>query len=103
MTHETGGPRQPPCHDHDPEMWFAEAPATLHRAKMVCRGCPLRAACLDGALDRREPWGVWGGEIVINGTVVAHKRGRGRPTNAERLRARQERELDQGPTVRAAG
>ncbi|MFD8998611.1 WhiB family transcriptional regulator, partial [Streptomyces abikoensis] len=22
----------------------------------------MRAACLAGAMDRREPWGVWGGE-----------------------------------------
>jgi WhiB family redox-sensing transcriptional regulator len=70
---------QPACYDHDPEMWFAESPKLLHRAKAVCGDCPLRTACLDGALRRREPWGVWGGQIVINGVVVAFKRGRGRP------------------------
>jgi len=39
----------------------------------------MREWCLDGALERREPYGVWGGEIVLEGVVVAHKRGRGRP------------------------
>ena len=34
---------------------------------------------LAGALERAEPWGVWGGELVLRGTVVANKRGRGRP------------------------
>jgi len=30
-------------------------------AKMVCSSCPIQPACLEGALGRREPWGVWGG------------------------------------------
>ncbi|MEX0427258.1 WhiB family transcriptional regulator [Nocardioides sp. DS6] len=63
----------------EPELWFAEAPAAVERAKELCRTCPVRSGCLEGALVRREPWGVWGGEIVVDGVVVAHKRGRGRP------------------------
>ena len=35
--------------------------------------------CLEGALERREPWGVWGGEIFDAGHVIARKRARGRP------------------------
>ena len=38
-----------------------------------------RDACLAGALDRAEPWGVWGGEIFERGAVIARKRPRGRP------------------------
>ena len=34
---------------------------------------------LAGALKRREPWGVWGGELFIAGVIVARKRPRGRP------------------------
>jgi len=34
---------------------------------------------LADALDRGEPWGVWGGELFLNGVVVRGKRARGRP------------------------
>ena len=39
----------------------------------------MKDDCLDGALTRREPWGVWGGELFVHGKVVAQKRKRGRP------------------------
>ena len=32
---------------------------------------------------RREPWGVWGGEVFVEGRVVAVKRGRGRPRKVQ--------------------
>ena len=68
-----------PCHTVDPDLWFAESPADVETAKALCLPCPLRAACLAGALERREPWGVWGGELVLAGVVVPRKRPRGRP------------------------
>lgn len=68
-----------PCRSHDPDLWFAESPVELERAKMLCRGCPVRARCLAAAQQRSEPWGVWGGEILDRGTVVPVKRARGRP------------------------
>ena len=68
-----------PCRVEDPELWFAERPAQLEQAKAYCAECPVRAACLAGALDRGEPWGVWGGEIFERGVVIARKRPRGRP------------------------
>jgi hypothetical protein len=73
-----------PCADADPDLWFAERPAELNLAKALCAHCPIKAACLAGALRRGEPWGVWGGEIVQQGVVLAYKRGRGRPSNADR-------------------
>jgi WhiB family redox-sensing transcriptional regulator len=68
-----------PCRVQNPDLWFAEIPADLERAKAYCQDCPARLACLSGALERREPWGVWGGEIFERGVVVARKRPRGRP------------------------
>lgn len=68
-----------PCRSNDPELWFAEQAEQVERAKAMCQQCPLVAACLSGALDRAEPWGVWGGEVFVDGVVVARKRGRGRP------------------------
>lgn len=68
-----------PCRVNDPELWFAEAPADLEFAKVLCGDCPVRELCLAGALDRREPWGVWGGELFDHGVVIPRKRPRGRP------------------------
>jgi len=68
-----------PCRENDAEMWFAERPADVEFAKALCRTCPARAQCLASALDRGEPWGVWGGELFVQGVVVARKRPRGRP------------------------
>lgn len=68
-----------PCRINDPELWFAESPADVEFAKELCRDCPVRSLCLDGALERREPWGVWGGELFLQGTVIPRKRPRGRP------------------------
>ncbi|MFJ2060297.1 WhiB family transcriptional regulator [Streptomyces sp. NPDC087908] len=49
----------------DPELFFPvgeTGPALLQEeAKAVCRRCPLMASCLQGALDRGEAAGVWGG------------------------------------------
>ncbi|WP_372470023.1 WhiB family transcriptional regulator [Cellulosimicrobium marinum] len=83
-----------PCRSNDPELWFAERTAEVEQAKALCRTCPLVEGCLAGAVDRREPWGVWGGEVFVDGVVVARKRGRGRPSKAEVL-ARQEEEARQ--------
>lgn len=68
-----------PCHVEDPDLWFADDPTDLERAKVLCAQCPIRRQCLEAALDRAEPWGVWGGEILERGSIVARKRPRGRP------------------------
>jgi WhiB family redox-sensing transcriptional regulator len=77
-------PEDLPCRVQDRELWFAEKPEHLERAKQFCRQCPALYACLRGALDRGEPCGVWGGEIFVGGVIVAHKRGRGRPRKTDR-------------------
>ena len=68
-----------PCHVEDPDLWFAEDPRDLERAKELCAECPLRRECLNAALERQEPWGVWGGEILDRGVIIARKRPRARP------------------------
>lgn len=79
----TGDRADAACVAH-PDLFFADSPADLEYAKTLCQGCPLRAGCLAGALERREPWGVWGGEVVEHGIVVARKRPRGRPRKLDR-------------------
>lgn len=44
-------------------------------AKAVCAGCPVRDACLEHALDVREPYGVWGGLAEHErADLLAHRR-----------------------------
>ena len=70
---------QLPCRLGHPDLFFAESPADIEEAKALCQGCRIREACLAGALARREPWGVWGGQLLLGGFVAARKRPRGRP------------------------
>lgn len=72
-----------PCREYDSELWFAESTADVELAKSLCRECPVREGCLAGAVARSEPWGVWGGEVFVDGVVVPRKRGRGRPRKDE--------------------
>jgi WhiB family transcriptional regulator, redox-sensing transcriptional regulator len=67
-----------PC-QQQPELFFANHGLALDLAKRLCADCPIRQECLTAALERGEPHGVWGGQILIGGTIVATKRGPGRP------------------------
>ncbi len=60
-------------------LFFSDEVHLIARAKAICSKCPLSGLCLDSALVRAEPWGVWGGELLLNGRIVTHKRPRGRP------------------------
>ena len=68
-----------PCRENEAELWFADTPDGVEFAKALCATCPVRQRCLEGALERREPWGVWGGELFDAGRVIPRKRPRGRP------------------------
>ena len=69
------------------DLFFSEDLVDIARAKSYCSGCVVRTECLAAALDRREPCGVWGGELFANGRVVANKRPRGRPPKVARVEA----------------
>ena len=61
------------------QLFFSEELQDIARAKTICSECPVIAPCLEGALERREPWVVWGGQLFLNGRILATKRRRGRP------------------------
>ena len=65
-------------------LFFSDHVADIARAKAMCGLCPLQAECLAGALERKEPWGVWGGELISGGRVIANKRPCGRPPKRPR-------------------
>lgn len=72
-----------PCRRDDPELWFADAPADVEKAKALCGGCPIRLACLTVAIYRAEPAGVWGGQLFDQGRIAPFKRPRGRPRRTD--------------------
>lgn len=51
----------------------------LAKAQSICGACSHADACLQGAIARREPCGIWGGENIENGRVVPLPRPQGRP------------------------
>lgn len=48
------------CASLNPEDFFVQG-ADQHKAKVVCRSCPVLNQCLADALDNRIEFGVWGG------------------------------------------
>jgi WhiB family transcriptional regulator, redox-sensing transcriptional regulator len=60
-------------------LFFSDDEFDIARAKAICAKCGLADTCLDGALERVEPYGVWGGQLLVDGVIVEVKRGRGRP------------------------
>ena len=73
--------RQARCRDQRgslTHLFFSDDLIELARARAICSICTVRTACLARALEREEPYGVWGGEMLIDGRV-AEKRPRGRP------------------------
>lgn len=60
-------------------LFFSDHVVDIARAKAMCALCPLTFDCLNAALEREEPWGVWGGELVSGGRIVVNKRPCGRP------------------------
>ena len=52
----------------DPELWFPDATLApyerriaIQKAKSICKGCPVRAGCLQIALNADIQYGIWGG------------------------------------------
>lgn len=42
-------------------LFFGDTQKAQNAAKALCWECPVRVECLRGAIERREPDGVWGG------------------------------------------
>lgn len=49
------------CAGIDADLFFGERGDSTEEAKAVCRRCPVREPCLEYAMERNEPFGVWGG------------------------------------------
>lgn len=64
--------------------FFSEELTDIATAKRICADCTVMAECLEGALERHEPYGVWGGQLFEQGKVLTIKRRRGRPPKVAR-------------------
>jgi WhiB family redox-sensing transcriptional regulator len=49
------------CRDVTTVEFFLDKGQDSLPAKAVCQSCPVRLECLDGAVERREQTGIWGG------------------------------------------
>ena len=66
------------------DIFFSEEIHEIAAVKQVCASCEVISPCLQGALERNEPCGVWGGQLFINGKILSVKRRRGRPSKVPR-------------------
>ena len=58
--------KQALCRDTDPDLFFpvgttGQALVQIDRAKQVCNQCPVKADCLEFALETNQDSGIWGG------------------------------------------
>jgi WhiB family transcriptional regulator, redox-sensing transcriptional regulator len=49
------------CAQSDPESFFPDKGGSARAALEVCERCPVRAECLNFALENDERFGIWGG------------------------------------------
>ena len=49
------------CRGADPNLFFPKRGDSVKEAKAVCARCPVRAECLEYALENHESMGIWGG------------------------------------------
>jgi WhiB family transcriptional regulator, redox-sensing transcriptional regulator len=75
------------CTREDPELFFPVGTSGLAaeqtaRAIAVCRACPVRAICLEWALDTCQDAGVWGGLDEEERRQIRRARRRARETKA---------------------
>lgn len=76
--------RHAACRGEDASFFFApsyferraEKLARESVAKSICAGCPVRAECLDFALEVRDPHGVWGGLNEMERRTLLRERAR---------------------------
>lgn len=79
-----------PCQTHDPEIWFpvgssGAATAQAELAASYCQGCPIKAACLQRALDLNAVDGIWGGTNPYQRANIIRRRERAMDSEEARL------------------
>lgn len=63
------------CAQTGPEAFFPEKGESPRLAKRVCAACPVRAECLEYALEANERFGVWGMKTPRERLRILRQRG----------------------------
>ena len=76
------------CRGADADLFFPdrgdnEAAAA---AVAICAGCTVRAECLEEALSRPEPLGIWGGKTTVERRYLRRERKRELPEHGTAAR-----------------
>lgn len=66
------GVNEPNCQDRPAEFvdFDEDNLPTAEEAYRLCHGCPLLELCSVWAEQERPAWGVWAGEVWVNGEIV---------------------------------
>lgn len=61
------------CRGVDYKLFFPTSPRKDEHGviEKYCSQCPVREQCLDYALKRPEPWGIWGGMTQYERRLLA--------------------------------
>jgi WhiB family redox-sensing transcriptional regulator len=62
------------CRAANTDMFYPASDADSGPAKAVCEACPVQEPCLEYALARREPEGVWGGLTFVERRSLLRRR-----------------------------
>lgn len=62
------------CRGLSSELFYPDDKCGSEAAKLVCSACPVRAECLEYALELHERWGVWGGTSEHERRRIAARR-----------------------------
>ena len=65
------------CASIDGGAWFPHKGGSTRQVKRICATCPVRADCLEYALEHGEHHGIWGGESERSRRRIRATRNRG--------------------------
>lgn len=74
--------KRPPCSELT-KMFYSFRCEDINAARNLCLSCEYATHCLDRAITRHEPAGVWGGFLIERGHIVVFKRNHGHPREGE--------------------